>query len=373
MILEQFGWDDYVQHEYESFRDKFMVGRVLVVHKNQCQLITEAGELTAAISPKLHKNLAESTGSSGYFLSEVARFPSVGDWAIFRHQKQDSQALVHGVLPRRTVISRNDPGKATTEQVMAANVDQVFLVMALNMDYNLRRVERYLAILMVSGIKPVIILNKMDLCDDVDTKVRELAQVAIDVPIIAMSAVNQQGIEKLDPYLDSTETSIFIGSSGAGKTTIINAILGEERYAVQEVSERRDRGKHTTSARQMIFLDSGSIIIDTPGVRRINLWSELDNVDDAFKDIDELALQCKYSTCTHRVEPECAVLEAIEAGELEPKRLDNYYKLQKELKKVDRKAKKRRNRKARISYSKQVKNTTGHRKKITHNDDEDDW
>ncbi len=372
MNLEQIGWDSHAANAFQSFKDKFSVGRVLVVHKNQCQLITADGELAAAISPKLHKNLAESTGSSRYFMSDVARFPSVGDWALFKYRQQDGQALVQGVLPRRTVVSRNDPGKATEEQVMAANVDQVFLVMALNMDYNLRRVERYLAILLVSNIKPVIILNKSDLCSNVENRIDELSRVAIDIPILAMSALNKTGLSQLNPYLSTNETSIFIGSSGAGKTTIINEILGEERFAVQEISDYRDRGRHTTSARQMIFLDTGAIIIDTPGVRRINLWSELDSVGDAFRDIDELAVQCRFSTCTHRSEPGCAVLMAIEDGKLEQKRLDNYYRLQDELKKVDRKAGKRRNRKARISYAKQVKNAAEHRKKI-HPHNENSW
>ncbi|NOZ07724.1 MAG: ribosome small subunit-dependent GTPase A [FCB group bacterium] len=351
--LATLGWNSEIAAGYEPYQSEFQVGRVVVVHRNLCRILSIHGELDAVISRKLQTDLTDTTGKTQYHLSEISRFPVVGDWALFRYSQKDGKALVHGVLPRRTKISRNDPGRKTDEQVIAANIDMAFLIMALNYDYNLRRIERYLAILWNSDVDPVIVLNKADLVKNSAALLRKVRQVVSGTPVLLTSALKNTGLEELNKLLAPGKTCIFLGSSGVGKTTLINTIIGEERYAVQEISDYRDRGKHTTSAREMIFTESGGIIIDTPGLRRIDLWHDQAGFEDVFADIIELSGSCKFRNCTHTSEPECAVLAAVENGRLSPKRIANYRKLQMELATAGRKLKYRRDRRARISQQKQ--------------------
>ena len=348
--LNELGWNAHFEAHYANYRDRYGIGRVAVVHRNMCRVHTAAGEIQAAISRKLHEDLTDISGRSHYNLSEVSQFPAVGDWVLLSQSRPDEKALVHGVLPRKSRISRNDPGKATEELVIAANIDRVLLVMALNFDFNLRRVERYLTILWNSNVDPVIILNKADLCPDVEDQLALVQAVAMDSPIHITCALDGSGVDELRSYFQTGTTCVMLGSSGVGKTSIINQILGEERYVVQEISDYKDKGKHTTSAREMIFLDNGGILIDTPGLRRIDLWSEQDGFDDVFADIVELSQACKFRNCSHNTEPDCAVQAAIEAGDLHPKRLTNYRKLQAELAYTERKARSRADRRGRISH-----------------------
>ncbi len=353
LSLPELGWTAEFAADYAPYQKDFEVGRVAVVHRNLCRIFTKHGELEAAISRKLQTDLTDETGKTRFHLVEIAQFPVVGDWALIRYSKKDGRALVYGILPRRTKISRNDPGRKTNEQVIAANIDTVLLIMALNLDFNLRRIERYLAILYNNAVDPVIILNKTDLVKNARAQAKKVRDVAAGVPVILISALKNKGLAQLKPYLIQGRTCIFLGSSGVGKTTLINTIIGEERYAVQEISERRDRGKHTTSAREMIVFPNGGIIIDTPGLRRIDLWHDQAGFDDVFADIIELAASCNFRNCTHTSEPGCAVQAAVESGSISPKRIANYRKLQTELSDAGRKLKYRQYRRARISQKKQ--------------------
>ncbi|MBT3252173.1 MAG: ribosome small subunit-dependent GTPase A [Candidatus Marinimicrobia bacterium] len=355
MDLNKLGWNPRLETAFEEYKDKYETGRVSVVHRNLCRVFTTHGEIDAVVSRKLINDLTDTTGKTRYQLSKVSKFPAVGDWVLITYSKKDGKAILNGVLPRGTKISRSDVGRSTDEQIVAANIDRVFLVMALNFDFNLRRVERYLTVLANSGIAPVVVLNKSDLVENLDEKKVEINSITSDVPVHITSAMKNEGLDALRPYLTEGSTNIFIGSSGAGKTTMINKFIGEDLYRVQDISEHKDRGKHTTSAREMIVLKNGSIIIDTPGLRRIDLWNDQDGLDDVFSDIVDLSNQCKFRNCTHTSEPHCAIIIAIGQGKLSGNRLANYKKLQGELAQVNRKSKYRQDRRARIGYKKGIR------------------
>lgn len=365
MNLEQFGWNQFFQNNFEQIKQEneskfhytYIAGRISIIQKTICKVLTELGELDAVISSKIRENLVEKTGKSRYRRKELILNPAVGDWVLLTYDPKDKKAIIRGILPRKSKFSRNAAGTAITkEQVIASNIDTVFLVSAMNHDFNPRRIERYLTAVWDSGSNPVIILNKSDLCDDINGRISEVECVTFGVPIHAMSALNNQGVDQLNQYLIEGKTCIFLGSSGVGKSTIINNILGKNRQKIQEISNSNDKGKHTTSNRELIVLPNGGMVIDTPGLREIQLWKTEDSVTDLFEDIEQLARQCKFSDCQHDTEPDCAVKQAIENGDLSEKRLQNYYKLQRELAYIERKEQRKRNRRIRISYKQAEKN-----------------
>jgi ribosome biogenesis GTPase len=223
-----------------------------------------------------------------------------------------------------------DTGGRTEAQVLVANIDTVFLVNGLDGDYNIRRIERYMAIAWDSGANPVVILNKCDLCDDVDSVIQEVDAAFFGVPVMAMSAKKGLGFDGLQEYLDSGKTVVFLGSSGVGKSTIVNGLLGYDRQKTNDVSEFKDRGRHTTTFREMIELPGGSLVIDTPGMREIQIWTDEEGIARTFSDVEKLAENCRFSDCRHGNEPGCAVREGIEKGDLDPRRFQSYLKLQKE-------------------------------------------
>ena len=243
----------------------------------------------------------------------------------------------NAVLPRKSKFSRKTVGTKTEEQIIATNVDTVFLISGLDGDFNLRRIERYLILVWESGANPVITLNKADLCEDVEQRREAVKEIALGVPIIILSAVNNQGLDALIPYLTQGQTVALLGSSGVGKSTITNQLAGKAIQSVQAVRQGDDRGKHTTTHRELIILPSGGLLMDTPGMREIQSWTGDEGLQETFADIKSLAMQCRFHDCRHEQEPGCAVQEALVDGTLDYQRFLNHQKLQKELNYLTRK------------------------------------
>jgi ribosome biogenesis GTPase len=243
----------------------------------------------------------------------------------------------NAVLPRKSKFSRKTVGTKTEEQIIATNVDTVFLISGLDGDFNLRRIERYLILVWESGANPVITLNKADLCEDVEQRREAVKEIALGVPIIILSAVNNQGLDALIPYLTQGQTVALLGSSGVGKSTITNQLAGKAIQSVQAVRQGDDRGKHTTTHRELIILPSGGLLMDTPGMREIQIWTGDEGLQETFADIKSLAMQCRFHDCRHEQEPGCAVQEALADGTLDYQRFLNHQKLQKELNYLTRK------------------------------------
>ncbi|TLS35059.1 ribosome small subunit-dependent GTPase A [Pseudalkalibacillus caeni] len=332
MNLKQLGWNDFfaaAAAEYNTDQP-FTVGRVSLEHKRLYRILTEHGEL-----------LGEVSGKFRHTASEREDFPAVGDWVILTARPEEGKATIHAVLPRQSKFSRKAAGDTTEEQIIATNINTVFLVNALNKDFNVRRIERYLLMAWESGANPVIILSKSDLCDDLDQKIEEVENVALGVPIHAVSATDDVGIDQLEPYLTEGHTVALLGSSGAGKSTLTNRLFGSEKLLVKEIREGDDKGRHTTTHRELVMIPGGGLLIDTPGMRELQLWEADSSVSQSFSDIEEIAEQCRFRDCSHDGEPGCAVKEAIDAGDLIEKRFENYIKLQRELAYLERKADKR--------------------------------
>lgn len=279
--------------------------------------------------------------------------PAVGDWVLAtRTSSQSDVTLVQYVLPRKSGFSRKAAGQIRKEQVVAANIDTLFLVMGLELNFNLSRLERYLSVAWESGAEPVVLLNKADLCDDVDAMTLEATQAAPGVQVIAVSALTNTGLQNLEPWLLPGRTVAFLGSSGVGKSTVVNTLLGEAHMVVKEVSAEDGHGQHTTTHRELIMLPDGAMVIDTPGMREMQLFAGAADTGSAFSDVEALAMSCKFRDCTHTSEPGCAVKNAIESGTLGPDRLKNKRKLDREIARderlaaaTDRRAQKERGRK----------------------------
>lgn len=321
MNIEDLGFDIYFQKAFAPYSEKgFSPARVWAEYKHIYRLYTEFGELQGEISGKMKHNA--EVGSD---------YPAIGDWVIINPMVQEEKAVIHDILQRKSKFSRKAAGVVTDEQIIAANADNVFLVTSLNKNFNLRRLERYLIIAWESGANPVIVLSKADLCSDIDEKLKEVESIAYGVPAFAVSSIDGRGMDELGKYLIKGKTTALIGSSGVGKSTLINYFSGREVLRVQDIREDDDRGRHTTTHRELVLLENGAIVMDTPGMREIQLWDGNDGIDEAFTDIEELAKSCRFRNCTHSKEPGCQVKKAILDGTLDPKRLENYRKLQREL------------------------------------------
>jgi ribosome biogenesis GTPase len=257
-------------------------------------------------------------------------WPAVGDWIAAEVPDGNRRATIHGVLPRRSQFVRKTPGKRIEQQVIAANVDTAFLVAALDGDFNLRRLERYLAQCCESGARPVILLNKADECNDFAARAEMTERIAGGTPVLVLSARTRQGIDALDPFLAAGQTVVLLGSSGVGKSTLVNLLLGQDLQSVRPIRENDSKGRHTTTVRQLVLLPSGAMVIDTPGLRELQLWDAADGVSETFADIEALAAGCRFRDCRHVQEPGCAVRAALEAGTLEEARLENRRKLESE-------------------------------------------
>jgi ribosome biogenesis GTPase len=270
--------------------------------------------------------------------------PAVGDWVATRVWPEEGKATIHAVLPRKSVFSRKVAHSRTEQQVVAANVDTVFLVSGLDRDFNVRRIERYLTLAWESGATPVIVLNKTDLCSDVAHFVADVESVAVGVPIHPVSAKENQGLDSLRRYLAPGETVALLGSSGVGKSTLLNTLLGTERQRTAPVRERDQRGRHATAHRELVFLPGGGMLIDNPGMRELQMWTDDEALAETFDDITLLAARCRFRDCRHDSEPGCAVREAIENGTLDEARLRSYWRLQREIRHLET----RRDQKARL-------------------------
>ncbi|QOR65131.1 ribosome small subunit-dependent GTPase A [Cytobacillus suaedae] len=327
MNLQTLGWNEFFNNEFTKYTEQnYSVGRIALEHKRMYRIFTEEGDLLGEVSGKLRHN-------------SISRedYPAVGDWVLISPRYEEGKATIHGILPRFSKFSRKVAGMTTEEQIVATNVNTLFLVNALNQDFNLRRIERYLLMAWESGANPVIVLTKSDLCNDIEEKLKQIETVALGVPVHAVSVKDDSGINQLDTYLVEGQTVALLGSSGAGKSTLTNRLIGVEKQLVKEIREGDDRGKHTTTHRELIVVPTGGIIIDTPGMRELQLWDAEDSLSHSFEDIETLAENCYYRDCTHGNEPQCAIVEAISDGSLDEERYKSYVKLQKELAYLERK------------------------------------
>jgi ribosome biogenesis GTPase / thiamine phosphate phosphatase len=315
--LLELGLNEGYIKEASSYNENFYLGRVSVQYKDIYRIVTEEGEVLARVSGKL-----------SYSSNSTLDYPVVGDWVLLdRTDNKNGDAIIHKVLTRKSCFSRKIAGNRYDVQIVAANIDYIFICMALNNDFNINRLERYIAVAWDSMAIPVIVLTKSDLYEDIDERLREVKEVAIGIDILVTSSLNGNGYEKVKEYIKSGTTIAFIGSSGVGKSTLINKLLNEEVLKTNSISEN-DKGRHTTTHRELFLLEDGGVIIDTPGMRELGLISA--DVDKSFSNIEELEKQCKFSDCTHKNEPKCAIREAIENGELEIDRLERYKKLKRE-------------------------------------------
>jgi ribosome biogenesis GTPase len=316
--LESIGASARVRGTFEVYRQRGLaLARVAVSQRDIYRLYSELGEISA-----------EPAGTLWYSAGDAASMPVVGDWVAARVVNAE-QAIVEAVLPRHSCFYRRAPGKREERQAIAANLDIAFLVCGLDGNFNLRRIERYLTLAAESGVKPVIVLNKADVCTDAEERAREAAGIS-NAPVVTLSALAADGIAPLRAFLDGSPTVALLGSSGVGKSTIANALLGEERLRTSAVRESDSRGRHTTTHRELMPLAGGGALIDTPGMRELQLWAGEESVDDVFSEIADLARQCRFANCAHKGEPGCAVAVALESGALEVARWQSYSKLRAE-------------------------------------------
>ncbi len=325
-ILETYGWSPFFAASFEPHAAAGRIpARVAAVHKNLYRLYTPEGEV-----------LAEVTGRLRHDAAGPEDFPAVGDWVVAQPRPGEERATIHAVLPRRGRLSRKVAGTTTGEQVLAANLDTLFLMTGLDGDFNPRRIERGLVLAWDSGAEPVLVLSKADLCPDTPGRVREVEGLAPAVSVLAVSARDGTGVDALAPWLRSGRTVALIGSSGVGKSTLLNRLLGSEQQPTREVRAGDDRGRHTTTHRELFLLPGGALVVDTPGLREIQLWSDEGALDSAFGDVAALAAGCRFGDCGHETEPGCAVVAALESGELPAQRFASYRKLEAELRHLER-------------------------------------
>ena len=330
--LDSLGWNDRLSSLYEPFAgDGVVAGRVSIQHRGAYDVLTELGELRCEVPRRLVHDAVTN-----------ADLPVVGDWVVVSPGtgSEGATGTITAVLPRLTKFSRKTAWQAAEEQVLAANIDIAFLVASMNEDLSLRRLERYLILAWESGARPVIVLTKADLHPAPDAAVAEVETIAGGVPVHAISSVTGQGLDEVTSLLGPGHTAVLLGSSGVGKSTLVNTLAGEELLATQEIRDD-GKGRHTTTRRELVQLPSGGLVIDTPGIREVQLWVADEGIGEAFEDVAELFAHCRFSDCAHDTEPGCAVRAAFEDGTLAPERWDSYLKLQAELAHLERKLDKR--------------------------------
>lgn len=320
-MLEQFGWSAALQQQFSVYcASDFIPARVLVQQRGHYGVVTQLGELAATLAGKF----IHEAGDGAY--------PVAGDWVAVQPRAAEGSATIQHVLPRRSSFVRRASGPgAARAQVVAANVDIAILAASMNADLNARRLERYLAIAWESGAEPVIVLTKADMAADADALVGEIAAMAGPVPVLAVSSVTGAGLDALRAHLQPGRTAVLLGSSGVGKSTLVNALAGRAQMATQAIREGDARGRHTTTHRELVLLPGGALLLDTPGMRELGLWDAEGGVALTFADIEALAGQCRFHDCGHDSEPGCAITAALASGALDADRWRVYGKLQREL------------------------------------------
>ncbi len=322
MRLEELGWNEPFARNFAALatKDDVQPARVAIEFNHIYRLYVEDGEFDATVSGRLKHHAARRS-----------ELPAVGDWVAVRKRSDEHQGAIVAVLPRRSRFSRKTAGSVADEQVVAANIDVVFNVKALDADFSLRRLERYLLMSRESGADPVVLLTKPDVCPDAAARAAEVEAMAGGVPVHVLSPKFNQGIDTVAAYLLPGRTATLLGSSGVGKTTIINRLAGDEARKTREVRGADSKGRHTTTHRELVVLPGGGLIIDTPGMRELQLWDAGEAVQETFDDIEALAAQCHFTDCRHRDEPRCAVKAAVAEGTLREDRLASYRRLDEEL------------------------------------------
>ncbi|WP_245799125.1 ribosome small subunit-dependent GTPase A [Virgibacillus siamensis] len=315
--LEKVGWN----HSIQAVEEENIV-RIMTVQKNSYH-----------VSDGEHDYIAHL---SGKFLNQVMNaleLPAVGDWVLVQKLEGEQKAVIQELLPRKSQFIRQAAGTKVEAQIVAANMDTVFIVNSLNHDMNVRRIERYLLSAYESGATPIIVLTKKDECsaDEVEAIVAQAEEAAIGVPIVPISNVTRDGIDELLEYLPAGQTAVLLGSSGVGKSTLVNTLLDEAVQETNDIREADSKGRHTTTHREMFILSNGALLIDTPGMRELQLWEGESSMDTAFRDVEALEAECKFNDCQHDTEPGCRVQKALESGELSEERFQSYLKLQREL------------------------------------------
>ena len=300
--------------------------RVMLEHKHSYRIAAEEGEW-----------LASAAGKFAYEAQSREDYPAVGDWVLAEKLPGEERAVIHELFPRYSKFSRKTAGTQTAEQIVASNIDIVLLVMSLNSDFNVRRLERYIVAAWDSGAVPAVVLTKADLCEDIPSFTSRLGMAAAGMAVHAVSAVTGEGMEDVRSLFKEGVTGALLGSSGAGKSTLTNALFGSGIMDVSGIREDDAKGRHTTTHRELVVLPSGGCLIDTPGMRELQLWEQSDSVSAGFNDIEALAVNCRYRDCAHGSEPGCAVTLAVNEGTLEKKRLHSYFKLKRELAYIERK------------------------------------
>lgn len=330
MNLQQLGFTAFFDTQLQTLTIDMttkLVGRVILEHKHSYRVLTEQGEYLATVS-----------GNFAYHAFSRKDYPAVGDFVVIEQMPGEERAIIHYLFDRKSKFTRKMAGLEVDEQIVATNVDLILLVMSLNDDFNIRRLERYLVAAWDSGATPVIVLTKADLCENVTPYLKEIESVAFGVDILTVSAQTGEGMASLNALLTEGKTAALLGSSGAGKSTLTNALLNTEQMKVSTIREDDAKGRHTTTHRELVVLPSGACLIDTPGMRELQLWDQGDSLNASFSDIEQLTENCRFRDCKHKNEPGCAVLQAVEEGALEAARLTSFFKLQRELAYIEKKA-----------------------------------
>ena len=329
MDLKSFGWSDFFEAHFAPHGEAGLVpARVAREERDLFGVYCEAGRVAAEISGKMRHDARSR-----------AELPAVGDWVAIEAPPGGGTAIIHAVLPRKSRISRRQPGEKTDEQVLAANIDVAFLVSALDgsRNFHLPTIERYAVMAWESGAEPVVLLNKCDLCAEADARVVEVEAIAPGVPVLAVSALDGRGLDAVRAHLVAGKTAVFLGRSGVGKSMLINRLFGSELLPIGDVRASDLEGRHTTTWREMILLPTGGVVIDTPGMRELQAWDAASGIAEGFDEIEELALGCRFGDCRHLTEPGCAVKAAVDAGTLDAERLARFQNLQKEAEHLARK------------------------------------
>lgn len=326
MHLEALGWNERLREAFAPHAATGLVpARVAVEHKSRFGTYAEQGDVEAKLSGRLRHVAAGRLD-----------LPAVGDWVALEAPARDAVATIVAVLPRASLFTRKAAGREHEAQIVAANVDVVFIVTSLNDEFNARRLERYLALAWESGARPVVVLSKADVVADPEARRRDVEAIALGVPVLLTSAKSAPGVQELLAHLTGHRTGALLGSSGVGKSTLINVLVGFERQATAEIRRSDDSGRHTTTRRELVLLPGGGLLIDTPGMRELQLADAAQGVLATFEDVDSLAAGCAFRDCTHGPEPDCAVKAAIAGGKLDSERLQSYHKLVAELARRER-------------------------------------